>query len=609
MRYIKCSLILLMFLSCEQRSERVVQWYPAVPQSDENVRVVYKSDVDGAILSNSDAVNLTGQFFFSDSDSLFSAKMHRKSKHWYSEVDIPDSAVLLSIKFEDNLLRTDHNQGRGWTVYLNDKDGRYPENAKYWEGEIYRGGIRPEAFPYYSKSIDAYAMELKMHSDNHKSLIRKWQLQLKIDPEYRKVISDSMETLLSASNKDLKVSRLVFDVNYHILGNYLKCSEIGEKLLSQPERYQGKDEIAYRMLYLKNTETPREMINALESFIRDYPESKLSKTAYHRLGDLYYRAGEKERGLQVYQKAHRLSPNDQSMMLNIASVAMELGRYKMAEGILDETESLLASEAHDLVHAWIHPRNRKSKKDLYLCQVYSLRATLLELNGDFESAVQWRQKALDTNTPFPVYELNRIGDAHLKLGHTEAAKSAFIRSLSLDPDQADARVALKALYLKEGEFVDEFDTRLEQALRKFEKESRKFLPDFELESIDGSKVQLSQYKGDVLVLCFWDSQSRLCFQTIPELNEVVTHFADRKGVHFWAISNESEAAVNAFVEGTDFLYRHFHGGYDAGLKLDISQVPTHIIVSRNHVVKYKGDGYVNNLKYQLINSIELILNE
>jgi tetratricopeptide (TPR) repeat protein len=586
-----------------------VQWYPEEPQSGENVKIVYASDVDGAILSDSDSVKLTGQYFFSDSDSIFSAEMTRKSNHWSTEIDIPDKAVLLSIKFEDNLLRTDHKQGRGWIVYLNSKDGHYPENAKYWEGEIYRGSIRPEAFPFYSKSIDAYAAELNMHSDNHKSLIKKWQLQLKIDPEYRKVILDSIQMLMSAHAKDRKILKLAFDVNYQILDNYSRCSEIGDMLLSEPKRYRGKDEIAYRMLYLKNAANPQKMTRAFESFVREYPDSKLSKIAYQRLADLYYRTGKKDRGLQLYQKAHRLNPNDQSIMLNIASVAMELGRFKLADGILDETENLFASQEYDLVNAWLHPRNRNSKKDLDYCQAYSLRASLFELTGDLESSIQLRRKALNLNTPFPVYELNRVGEAHQKLGQNEEAKSALIRSLSLDPAQANAREMLKVLYEKEGGIPDEFDTYLNDSLRNLEANSREMLPDFELESMDGSRSQLSQCNGDVVVLCFWDSQSRLCFQTIPELNEVVAHFADRNGVHFWAITNESESAVRGFLEGTDFRYRHFHTGYDIGLKLGVSQVPTHIIIDGKHVIKYKIDGYINNLKYQLINNIELNLNQ
>lgn len=67
-------------------------------------------------------------------------------------------------------------------------------------------------------------------------------------------------------------------------------------------------------------------------------------------------------------------------------------------------------------------------------------------------------------------------------------------------------------------------------------------PDFELGSIDGRRVKLSDYRGKVLILNFWTKNCRPCLQEMPQLAELAKILRERSGIELVTVSTDDSVA-------------------------------------------------------------------
>ncbi|HET6425891.1 MAG TPA: TlpA disulfide reductase family protein, partial [Planctomycetaceae bacterium] len=73
-------------------------------------------------------------------------------------------------------------------------------------------------------------------------------------------------------------------------------------------------------------------------------------------------------------------------------------------------------------------------------------------------------------------------------------------------------------------------------------------PDFELDLLAGGKFNLSNEKGNILVLDFWASWCGPCLQAMPQVDRVATEYADR-GVKLVAVNlEETPDRIKAALE-------------------------------------------------------------
>lgn len=71
-------------------------------------------------------------------------------------------------------------------------------------------------------------------------------------------------------------------------------------------------------------------------------------------------------------------------------------------------------------------------------------------------------------------------------------------------------------------------------------------PDFELETLEGEKVKLSELKGKPVVINYWATWCPPCRKEMPEFQQVYDKYKG-DGLHFYAINvGESKVAVSDF---------------------------------------------------------------
>lgn len=80
------------------------------------------------------------------------------------------------------------------------------------------------------------------------------------------------------------------------------------------------------------------------------------------------------------------------------------------------------------------------------------------------------------------------------------------------------------------------------------------VPDFVLSNMDGGRVDISSYRGKVVVLNLWFINCPNCVAEIKMLNEIVDQYKDKNDVVFLAPAASSRADLQKFLVKNPFKF-------------------------------------------------------
>jgi len=72
--------------------------------------------------------------------------------------------------------------------------------------------------------------------------------------------------------------------------------------------------------------------------------------------------------------------------------------------------------------------------------------------------------------------------------------------------------------------------------------NNRLAPEFELANLEGKKVRLSDYRGDVVILNFWTKTCRPCLEELPSLGDLAKVLKRQKGIQLVTICTDDTAA-------------------------------------------------------------------
>jgi len=112
-------------------------------------------------------------------------------------------------------------------------------------------------------------------------------------------------------------------------------------------------------------------------------------------------------------------------------------------------------------------------------------------------------------------------------------------------------------------------------------------PDFVLTMTDGTKQQLSSFKGKPVWINFWASWCPPCRAENPDIQDVYNEHHDADGLVFLAPSlGEAVDSVTSYMERADL---HYPVGVDSDTQIAANYrvlgIPTHIFVDRNGIIR------------------------
>ena len=116
-------------------------------------------------------------------------------------------------------------------------------------------------------------------------------------------------------------------------------------------------------------------------------------------------------------------------------------------------------------------------------------------------------------------------------------------------------------------------------------------PDFEIEDINGGKLKLSDYKGKIVILDFWDTWCPPCKKEIPDFIELYKAYKDNVVIIGAAFAQRGKDAVKKF-------YKEYKINYPVGIAtMDLAKeyggirgIPTTFVIDSDGKIfkKYVG---------------------
>jgi peroxiredoxin len=123
-------------------------------------------------------------------------------------------------------------------------------------------------------------------------------------------------------------------------------------------------------------------------------------------------------------------------------------------------------------------------------------------------------------------------------------------------------------------------------------------PDFELTTLAGEKVRLSDYKGQKVILNFWATWCPPCKAEMPHMQKYYEKNADKENVEILAVNltsmDEGRNAVQEFVDGYELTFPiPMDVDGDIGEEYRAFTIPTTYMIDTNGQIQHKIVGPMN----------------
>lgn len=238
----------------------------------------------------------------------------------------------------------------------------------------------------------------------------------------------------------------------------------------------------------------------------------------------------------------------------------------------------------------------------------TLDAALLDLPAD---NINLRQRVLI-----------RVGEAHVKQGHTDQAIDAYVEAAGTFLGQdSSAAAPLRALWSKKNGSLAGLDARLsaarEASRQKIVFDARRFeqpAPKWTLKDMDGKPVSLAAFKGKVVVLDFWGSWCGPCRLELPHLQKAYDQYKS-KGVAFTTVNVEMAPTAEEHRKTAAEFMKANQYTFPVALDPDgvavqahgVNSYPTVYIIDRTGKIRFRNLGYTDGISEILEAQIEALL--
>ena len=112
-----------------------------------------------------------------------------------------------------------------------------------------------------------------------------------------------------------------------------------------------------------------------------------------------------------------------------------------------------------------------------------------------------------------------------------------------------------------------------------QKQLSKFDYEWKLEDINGKQVELSDFKGKVILLNYWATWCPPCIAEMPSLQKLYDDYQDK--MVFIFLTNDEKPKVDAFLKKREFTLPVYYQASEAPSRLSTVSLPTTFLIDQN----------------------------
>jgi thiol-disulfide isomerase/thioredoxin len=357
-------------------------------------------------------------------------------------------------------------------------------------------------------------------------------------------------------------------------------------------------------------DSPVDLIRALEAHLRAYPDTVQRGEVELRLAQAAIDAKDTARIVRYGEPALEKSPNNVPLLDRVTAALLTLGgkenadrAYKYARALEDALDRAPREPGRNA-------SRRQDDRERALGQVLLYETRARTITGENEEAERLAARSFSA---YPCEESAREwAQALQRLGRQQEAVTHLAEAFTIpdahatDSQRLDDRLRLGELYSKlhgsEKGLGDAILAAYDRTSTVVETRKKKLLAlepnsglsdpfEFTLTGLDGKKLQLSSFKGKLLILDFWATWCEPCRAQHPMFQVLKDRFRARPEVVFLDINADDDRSVVEPFLRDQMWDRNIY--FDDGLTrvLKVEMIPTTILFDGGGKLASRMDGF------------------
>ncbi len=584
-------------------AKEVATVIPAKPKIGDKITITYDQNNPASGLKEAKAV--TAQILVmrpEQGGKVLEYPMEKKNGIWKKTFVLDEkSARVLLFRFTDGT-NVDDNNKNVWHSLVYGKNGKPLRDAQYLRSLVFRfaynrGFIHGKDIPLSQKDIDG---ELTLYPDNVKAAGARWDIafQTSKDPATLKMIESELDVQLKKhAAKEEQIGQLLVWVER--VYSKEKTDSIRTSWISKnPAGLIAESTLRGQALAERDS---LKRIGLVEKYLSVFP----SKEEYlHQLVSMYVRARQHEQAAKLLGWMKNPNPSAYNTIAwrhieKDEKLEQAVAWAKTGFDILSRDPKSTKPE-HLTMNDWVEEAtyNKGSLGDTYAYGLMKL-GRYDEADKIFEEVYALRE-GLDEEVNVHYVEcLTKSGknEKVLEVAFASVAKGMANQQLIDMYKTAYATVkgtnaGFDSVYtIAKNEAVKELKSKLKKEI--VDKPSI----DFELKSLDGTIVKLSELKGKVVVLDFWATWCGPCLSSFPTLQKVYDKYKGNPNVKILTMNTwervkpeEREQHVKNFMEKNKYTFPVLFDT-DIVSKYEVEGIPTKFFIDQNGRVRFKDVGF------------------
>lgn len=395
-----------------------------------------------------------------------------------------------------------------------------------------------------------------------------------------------------------------------VLAAHLGLAQESPKPTASPAEIQNK-ELMEAITDANNSNV--DILRALEGFLKKYPQTLLRNEVERLLAHASVEVKDDRRTVLYGERILAASPDDMLLLDRVARSLLALGGKENASASLkysvtfaDNVRKLPPAEGSDAAR-------KQEERDRALARALIYQSRAKAALGDHQEAERLAAQSFSTYAAEEaarewaarLEQLGRLKDAIARLADAFTVPD----SRALESDRAEDRQRLGQLYRKLhhsekglGDLIlaayDRTAAQVEQRRKRLQALDPNLAAtdpmQFTISGLDGSKLPLSNLKGNVVVVDFWATWCQPCRAQHPLYEQVKARFKDRSDVIFLAIDTDSEEdrpKVGPFLDGQNWSRKVY---FEDGLQrlLNVTSIPTTMLFDKRGRVASRMNGFL-----------------